>query len=136
MMRGELADAIEAGGVKMPSKDKPRYLGTVLWRERERFVNLEGHGYWLVGLDGPEVGYVAQKDPHAIGTTEPSPEDREAAENRIIRGHEVASIGRLDGRPYRERQDGKNYHGDASPCRLRSAVVRRFLVSTRHNQGS
>lgn len=45
----------------MESKDKPRYVGTILWRLSEQFVNLEGKGYWL--RDQPYAGH----DPAAVG---------------------------------------------------------------------
>lgn len=47
IQRGELAALIEADGVTIPSQDKPRYLGTVLWRRQETFENIEGEGYIL-----------------------------------------------------------------------------------------
>ena len=45
MQRGELVAALEARDVDLPSQDKPRYVGTILWREADRFVNLTGRGY-------------------------------------------------------------------------------------------
>ena len=50
VQRGEMVERIEAKGVKIWSDDKPRYIGTVLWRDKDRFVNIEGEGYWLKGL--------------------------------------------------------------------------------------
>lgn len=47
LMRAEIVAAIEAGDVTVPSQDKPRYIGTILWRNRKRFVNLPGEGYTL-----------------------------------------------------------------------------------------
>jgi len=38
---------VEKRGIEIPSTDKQRYLGTILWRHRDRFVNIEGKGYWL-----------------------------------------------------------------------------------------
>lgn len=49
MNRPELADQLEFRGVDIPSEDKPRYLGTILWRHSDRFRNLTGFGYWLAG---------------------------------------------------------------------------------------
>src|ERR1700690_2388087 len=45
MTRTALVDALQASGIAIPSEDKPRYLGTILWRHRERFVNIAGLGY-------------------------------------------------------------------------------------------
>jgi hypothetical protein len=50
MTRGELADEMERMGVRLPAKDKAKYIGTILWRKRRLFQNLEGKGYWLKGL--------------------------------------------------------------------------------------
>ncbi|EHK58745.1 hypothetical protein MAXJ12_03523 [Mesorhizobium alhagi CCNWXJ12-2] len=36
---------MESAGVELHSEDKPRYLGTILWREKERFTNIAGQGY-------------------------------------------------------------------------------------------
>lgn len=47
MTRTRLVEAIERQGLVIPSTDKPRYIGTILWRHRDRFVNLTDHGYWL-----------------------------------------------------------------------------------------
>lgn len=49
MTRAELVSAIEARGVPIPSSDKPRYIGTILWRNQDKFENIEGAGYWLRG---------------------------------------------------------------------------------------
>ena len=46
MQRGELVDAVEKAGMPIISDDKPRYLGTILWRNGDRFVN-RADGYWL-----------------------------------------------------------------------------------------
>jgi len=51
MTRGELADEIEKRGINLPGADKARrakYVGTILWRKRDRFENLD-EGYWLRG---------------------------------------------------------------------------------------
>lgn len=54
MLRGELVDWIEARGVQIHSDDKPRYIGTILWRNDDRFENIEGRGYWLKGRPIPD----------------------------------------------------------------------------------
>lgn len=50
LTRGELVDALEEMGINLQSSDKPRYIGTILWRHSDRFVNVEGRGYWLKGV--------------------------------------------------------------------------------------
>lgn len=49
--RGELVRRIEATGLTLNTSDKGKYIGTILWRERQRFENIEGEGYWVVGGD-------------------------------------------------------------------------------------
>lgn len=47
LTRSELVAEMEKRDVEIPSEDKERYLGTILWRHRERFVNFPRVGYWL-----------------------------------------------------------------------------------------
>jgi hypothetical protein len=54
MSRTELVDAVEKRGIEVPSEDKARYLGTILWRNRERFVNVPGSGYILEDMMHPD----------------------------------------------------------------------------------
>jgi hypothetical protein len=51
VQRGDLVKMIEDSGLIIHSKDKNKYIGTVLWRQRHRFVNIEDEGYWLVGME-------------------------------------------------------------------------------------
>jgi len=57
MSRTELVAALEARGADLPSDDKPRYLGTIMWRQRVRFVNIPGKGYWLRDEPNEAAGY-------------------------------------------------------------------------------
>jgi len=57
MQRGELVAAVEERGVTIPSEDKARYLGTILWRNRDQFVNIPEAGYWLADAPCPAVDY-------------------------------------------------------------------------------
>jgi hypothetical protein len=47
MQRAQLVSAVEKMGIIIPSDDKERYLGTILWRNRDKFVNIPGAGYRL-----------------------------------------------------------------------------------------
>lgn len=47
MSRGEIVDALERRDVEIPAQDKARYIGTLAWRNKGTFVNIEGRGYWL-----------------------------------------------------------------------------------------
>ena len=51
LQRGDLVSRIEASGLPIHSKDKNRYLGTILWRHRSRFTNFPNLGYWIKGLE-------------------------------------------------------------------------------------
>lgn len=55
--RNAMVAEIELRGVEIPSADKPRYVGTILWRERSKFIHIVDHGYWLKYRDLPEIGY-------------------------------------------------------------------------------
>lgn len=46
MTRSELLAAFRERDVDLAGEDKAKYLGTVLWRMKEAFVNLDGYGYW------------------------------------------------------------------------------------------
>jgi hypothetical protein len=50
LTRSELALELEQRGIAIPSEDKARYLGTILWRNNKRFVNIAGKGYYLPSL--------------------------------------------------------------------------------------
>jgi hypothetical protein len=54
LSRGEFVEQIEKRGHVIPSEDKPRYLGTILWRNGKIFENHEGRGYWLAGKPLPK----------------------------------------------------------------------------------
>jgi hypothetical protein len=54
LQRGQLVEEIEKRGHSIPSTDKPRYLGTILWRNSQRFESIDGRGYWLKGVRVPE----------------------------------------------------------------------------------
>jgi hypothetical protein len=48
--RGVLVAELEKRGHKIPTtSDKAQYLATILWRNKDRFENIEGKGYWLRG---------------------------------------------------------------------------------------
>jgi len=57
LTRTELVDALEQRDVKIPSDDKARYLGTILWRNRNRFINIPNQGYWLKSVPNAIANY-------------------------------------------------------------------------------
>jgi hypothetical protein len=54
LTRGELVERVEEMGYEIHSEDKPRYIGTLMWRNEEMFENIEGRGYWLKGVPLPQ----------------------------------------------------------------------------------
>jgi hypothetical protein len=50
MTRGEIVSAFAARDFEIPGTDKGRYLGTIAWRNKGKFVNIEGRGYWVRSL--------------------------------------------------------------------------------------
>lgn len=58
LTRGELAAELEARGVYLHGTNDPekaKYVGTILWRKPEEFVNIDGRGYWPKSLPVPPV---------------------------------------------------------------------------------
>lgn len=53
MSRGEIVDALERRDVEIPAQDKSRYIGTIAWRNKGTFVNIEGRGYWVRDAGAP-----------------------------------------------------------------------------------
>ncbi|MCI4677254.1 hypothetical protein K9U39_13400 [Rhodoblastus acidophilus] len=65
LSRPDFVVELERRGVEIPSEDKPRYLGTILWRNRRIFRNLLNHGYWLASIPYPPAGYDPATDTEA-----------------------------------------------------------------------
>jgi hypothetical protein len=55
LTRGELVQAFESRDVQIPYSDKGRYIGTIAWRNKGIFENIEGRGYWLRELPVPPL---------------------------------------------------------------------------------
>ncbi|MDF2119733.1 hypothetical protein PY365_29655 [Roseiarcaceae bacterium H3SJ34-1] len=47
MTRGEIVEALERRDIEIQAQDKYRYVGTLAWRHKSIFINVEGRGYWL-----------------------------------------------------------------------------------------
>lgn len=58
MTRSELLDELENRDVRLAGKDKARYLGTILRRAREEFVNIDNVGYWPKDVPYLRTGYI------------------------------------------------------------------------------
>lgn len=75
LSRTELVELIEADKFEIPSQDKSRYLGTILWRNRDRFIN-SGRGYALADMitaaELAEARRQEKLDVEIDGSVEPS----------------------------------------------------------------
>lgn len=60
MTRGELLEALAKEGVEIVAADRSKSMGTIMWRLREDFANIEGHGYWPRTVPCPAVGYTPE----------------------------------------------------------------------------
>ncbi len=47
MTPGEVVEAFNRRDIEILAKDKSRYLGTIAWRNKHAFINIDGRGYWL-----------------------------------------------------------------------------------------
>lgn len=53
LTRAQIVERLETAGVELNSEDKPRYVGTILWREKDRFINIPGEGYTMEDMATP-----------------------------------------------------------------------------------
>jgi hypothetical protein len=67
LTRGQLLQKLDMKGVRVGGKaDRSKNMGTIMWRLREHFVNLQGFGYWLRDRPFPLAGY----DPEDLNSPE------------------------------------------------------------------
>lgn len=57
MPRGPLVGALAERGFPVGGAEPSKNLGTIMWRLRDRFVNLEGRGYWPNDRSNEEAGF-------------------------------------------------------------------------------
>jgi hypothetical protein len=55
LTRGQIVEALERRDVEIPAQDKQRYIGTIAWRKKSKFINIDGLGYWLRGEPMPRL---------------------------------------------------------------------------------
>jgi hypothetical protein len=53
MTRTDIVEALELKGIPVAGQDKSKAIGTIMWRMRDRFRNIEGLGYWPLDLPYP-----------------------------------------------------------------------------------
>lgn len=63
LSRADIVSEIESKEISIPGQHKTKYVGTLMWREREKFIHIVDHGYWLKYQPLPKIGY----DPASLG---------------------------------------------------------------------
>lgn len=62
LTRAQIVDRMESAGHVLNSDDKPRYVGTILWRQKHRFTNITGQGYVMSDMASAEHAVVHLMD--------------------------------------------------------------------------
>lgn len=57
MSRDDLFTALKTDGIDIIGKDPWMVFSTMMWRMQDRFVRLQGHGYWLAKEAWLPAGY-------------------------------------------------------------------------------
>ena len=76
MTRSQLVEAFEAEGTPVGGVKPSRNMGTIMWRLRDRFINLDGLGYWPADVANERCGYtpeLGEKATTSLREEEPSP---------------------------------------------------------------
>jgi hypothetical protein len=53
-VRGAIVDYLREVGRPLKVKDPGQSVGTIMWRLRDQFQNVEGHGYWPTDVGLPD----------------------------------------------------------------------------------
>lgn len=61
MQRGALLEALDRNGTPVGGREPSNNLGTMMWRMKDTFINLEGFGYWPVDLPYEPAAYLPQE---------------------------------------------------------------------------
>lgn len=62
MTRAELLDNLDSRGLVIVGTNRVKNMGTMMWRLRDQFVNIEGYGYWPKDMECDEVGYRPERE--------------------------------------------------------------------------
>ena len=57
MTRGQIVTALHERHIAVGGTDAGKNIGTIMWRLRDVFVNLDGRGYWPIDLSYEKAGY-------------------------------------------------------------------------------
>lgn len=68
MQLGVLLTALESNKTPIPGEHAAKNLGTVMWRLKDFFVNIPGHGYWPKDQPYPPAGYAPPQTSQLTGT--------------------------------------------------------------------
>lgn len=63
LTRRQLVDALRERGLVIKAKKPVNWLGTILWRAKDAFIQLEGRGYWPKDIAYPPADYYPQGRP-------------------------------------------------------------------------
>jgi hypothetical protein len=63
MSRSALHSALWERGVKVRGTDPVKTLGTILWRAKDRIIQLEGYGYWPKNVSYARANYFQPQEP-------------------------------------------------------------------------
>lgn len=58
MTRSEVLQRLLNDGIIVGGGDKSKNVGTIMWRNQDKFVNLPGKGYWLRNIPCREANYI------------------------------------------------------------------------------
>lgn len=58
--RSMLLKKLEENGTPIPGKNPSKNLGTIMWRLRDQFTNIEGFGYWVAGVTNDAAHYIPE----------------------------------------------------------------------------
>tara|TARA_R110002167_G_scaffold59894_2_gene169648 strand:- start:848 stop:1357 length:510 start_codon:yes stop_codon:yes gene_type:complete len=61
LARGEIAEGLEEDGYKVTGADPSKNIGTIMWRLRDHFTNIEGYGYWPSDVPYRQAGFEGHK---------------------------------------------------------------------------
>lgn len=62
LSRRGLYEALKARDLVIQGADPVKALGTILWRNQDKIVQLEGHGYWPRHMSYPRAKYFQQQE--------------------------------------------------------------------------
>ena len=71
MTRSEIVQAFADAGITIGGEDQGKNMGTMMWRLKDRFTNLEGFGYWPADVENESCGYTPELGEKSKETAEP-----------------------------------------------------------------